>query len=77
MDGSKLATAPGMQSRSASCMARRSIGMLIFAAGTAVGIPRAAEQAGVLIDAIRASGSAPTSVELSLATALTSIGNSR
>jgi hypothetical protein len=76
MDGSTQSNAQGMRSpRLLAGLARRALGALILAAGT--GISAAYTSADALIGSDQTVGSTPTRVQLSLATALTSIGNSR
>jgi hypothetical protein len=78
MDGSTQSNAQGMRSpRLLAGLARRAIGALILAAGTGIGISAAYTSADALIGSDQTVGSTPTRVQLSLATALTSIGNSR
>jgi hypothetical protein len=78
MNGSRHSGERGMPSpRGLANLVRRAIGGLILAAGAGLGIEHAFTFAANLIRTEPASHLALTRLQLSLATALTSIGNSR
>jgi hypothetical protein len=78
MDGSPYSSEQRMPSpRRLADLVRRAIGGLILVAGAGLGIAQAFACAADLVGTEPASHSVPTRVQLSLATALTSIGNSR